>query len=79
MCADGVRCNFFLHFLLFKIVGLGSYAALEGRLYCKPCFKKMFKLKGNYSEGFGQEQHKMKWLRTSEQSAVGDADDPPQQ
>ena len=45
-----------------KVVALGSYAALEGRLYCKPCFMKTFKLKGNYDEGFGRETHKMKWL-----------------
>lgn len=58
---------------------------MEGKLFCKPCFKKMFKLKvqyflvvlswrffslistctfqGNYDEGFGKEQHKMKWLK----------------
>lgn len=61
---DSLKCE--------QIVGLGNYAALEGKLYCKPCFKKMFKLKGNYSEGFGKEQHKMKWLRTSEQNADDD-------
>eukprot|EP00041_Stephanoeca_diplocostata_P038417 m.1514987 g.1514987 ORF g.1514987 m.1514987 type:complete len:938 (-) comp25215_c0_seq18:3333-6146(-) len=45
-----------------KMLSLGNYAALDGKLYCKPCFKKLFKLKGNYSQGFGKEQHKMKWL-----------------
>jgi len=33
---------------------LGSYASMEGRLFCKPCFKKNFFTKGNYSEGFGK-------------------------
>jgi hypothetical protein len=32
------------------------------QVYCKPHFKQLFKAKGNYSEGFGEEQHKMKWL-----------------
>lgn len=84
---------------LILLWGFGRvrYAALEGKLFCKPCFKKLFKvnrvrlvvsriltmrivdltthafmcmllslslwsqqLKGNYSEGFGKEQHKMK-------------------
>ncbi len=31
-------------------------------MYCKPHFKQLFKAKGNYSEGFGEEQHKNKWL-----------------
>ena len=30
---------------------LGSYAALEGRYYCKPHYQQLFKLKGNYNEG----------------------------
>jgi len=48
-----------------KKLSPGTYAAMQGTLYCKPCFKKMFKLKGNYDEGFGKEQHKMKWQRNS--------------
>lgn len=46
-----------------KQVSAGSYAALQGKIYCKPHFKKLFKLKGNYDEGFGSEQHKNKWIR----------------
>lgn len=34
-----------------KPIGLGNYASLEGQIYCKPHFKQLFKLKGNYSEG----------------------------
>ena len=45
-----------------KIVGIGKYASLEGKIYCKTHFKQLFKLKGNYNEGFGTEQHKKKWL-----------------
>jgi hypothetical protein len=31
---------------------LGNYAALNGTFYCKPHFKQLFALKGNYSDGF---------------------------
>ncbi|KAJ3077500.1 Xin actin-binding repeat-containing protein 2, partial [Quaeritorhiza haematococci] len=31
---------------------LGNYAALNGLFYCKPHFKQLFALKGNYSDGF---------------------------
>ncbi len=43
---------------------LGSYASMGGVFYCKPCFKKNFFTKGNYSEGFGklkpQQEHDLK-------------------
>eukprot|EP01120_Amphizonella_sp_Union-15-10_P015923 TRINITY_DN827_c0_g1_i1.p1 TRINITY_DN827_c0_g1~~TRINITY_DN827_c0_g1_i1.p1 ORF type:complete len:1002 (+),score=324.37 TRINITY_DN827_c0_g1_i1:84-3089(+) len=41
---------------------LGNYASLKGKYFCKPHFKQLFSLKGNYDEGFGSEQHKKKWL-----------------
>ena len=41
---------------------LGNYAALKGKFYCKPHFKQLFAEKGNYDEGFGDEQHKKKWI-----------------
>ncbi|RKO90636.1 hypothetical protein BDK51DRAFT_28668 [Blyttiomyces helicus] len=31
---------------------LGNYAALNGVFYCKPHFKQLFALKGNYADGF---------------------------
>ena len=40
---------------------LGNYAALQGQIYCKPHFKQLFKVKGNYDEGFGRQQHKKHW------------------
>eukprot|EP00730_Choanoeca_flexa_P019037 TRINITY_DN9282_c0_g3_i4.p1 TRINITY_DN9282_c0_g3~~TRINITY_DN9282_c0_g3_i4.p1 ORF type:complete len:756 (+),score=232.35 TRINITY_DN9282_c0_g3_i4:37-2268(+) len=52
----------------------GGYAALEGHEFCKPCFKKLFKLKGNYSEGFGKEQHKKKWLKPADAPAEDDSE-----
>eukprot|EP00038_Savillea_parva_P009376 m.183137 g.183137 ORF g.183137 m.183137 type:complete len:457 (-) comp15731_c0_seq1:249-1619(-) len=56
-CFRCAQCN--------KILSVGTYAALEGQMFCKPCFKKNFKLSGNYATGFGKEQHKMKWSRSN--------------
>ena len=47
-----------------KSQSVGSYAALSGKIYCKPHFKQLFKSKGNYDEGFGTKQHKHKWDQT---------------
>ncbi|KAL6057210.1 Zinc-binding domain present in Lin-11, Isl-1, Mec-3 [Balamuthia mandrillaris] len=44
------------------VLKLGNYAALDGKYYCKPHFKQLFALKGNYNEGFGSKQHKTKWI-----------------
>eukprot|EP00039_Didymoeca_costata_P013180 m.196347 g.196347 ORF g.196347 m.196347 type:complete len:450 (+) comp15698_c1_seq5:412-1761(+) len=52
-CFKCAQCN--------KVVKIGSYASLDGKIYCKPHFKQLFKLKGNYNEGFGSAQHKDKW------------------
>ncbi|CAI8016584.1 LIM domain-containing protein 2 [Geodia barretti] len=46
-----------------KTLGVGTYAALHGVIYCKVHFKQLFKIKGNYDEGFGREQHKTKWVK----------------
>ena len=43
-------------------VAAASTSYLCMQVYCKPHFKQLFKSKGNYSEGFGEEQHKMKWV-----------------
>ena len=53
-------------FLLAFISSTGTYAALQGILYCKTHFKQLFKMKGNYDEGFGREQHKTKWAKKSD-------------
>eukprot|EP01119_Soliformovum_irregulare_P017587 TRINITY_DN524_c0_g1_i1.p1 TRINITY_DN524_c0_g1~~TRINITY_DN524_c0_g1_i1.p1 ORF type:complete len:433 (-),score=127.61 TRINITY_DN524_c0_g1_i1:224-1522(-) len=51
-----------------NVLKLGSYASMEGEVFCKPCFKKLFFSKGNYSEGFGklkpQQQHDLKMGRS---------------
>jgi len=43
------------------VLKLGNYAAVEGVYYCKAHFKQLFKLKGNYSEGFGKQRHATLW------------------
>ena len=53
-----MKFNGYAPLLIFSV---GTYAALEGIIYCKPHFKQMFQEKGNYDEGFGREQHKAKW------------------
>jgi len=35
-----------------KTLSLGNYASLNGTFYCKPHFKQLFALKGNYTDGF---------------------------
>ncbi|KAJ3103091.1 LIM domain and actin-binding protein 1 [Phlyctochytrium planicorne] len=44
-----------------QTISLKNIAVLEGEIYCKPHFKQLFKLKGNYAEGFGKEDHKKNW------------------
>jgi len=39
----------------------GNYASLQGKFYCKPHFKQLFALKGNYNEGFGSPKLTHKW------------------
>lgn len=45
-----------------KRVSPGNYASHAGVLYCKPHFKQLFLLKGNYDEGFGGVQRKMDFV-----------------
>merc|ERR1712137_835934 len=44
-----------------KVLSFGNYASLSGQYYCKPHFKTLFKLKGNYNEGFGQKKLTSQW------------------
>lgn len=44
-----------------KRLTAGKYASYKGSFYCKPCFMKAFKEKGNYDEGFGHAQRKLDW------------------
>jgi len=59
MCIDENRCY---HKHCFRCahcnttLKLGNYASLEGKVYCKPHFTQLFRLKGNYDEGFGREK-----------------------
>eukprot|EP01102_Stenamoeba_stenopodia_P018569 TRINITY_DN682_c0_g1_i3.p1 TRINITY_DN682_c0_g1~~TRINITY_DN682_c0_g1_i3.p1 ORF type:complete len:302 (+),score=93.04 TRINITY_DN682_c0_g1_i3:55-960(+) len=43
------------------LLKLGNYASLTGKYYCKPHFKQLFALKGNYNEGFGAKKLTHQW------------------
>eukprot|EP01104_Vermistella_antarctica_P013283 TRINITY_DN3_c0_g1_i1.p1 TRINITY_DN3_c0_g1~~TRINITY_DN3_c0_g1_i1.p1 ORF type:complete len:386 (-),score=135.39 TRINITY_DN3_c0_g1_i1:132-1238(-) len=60
-CFRCAECN--------RVLKTGTYAALKGKIYCKPHFKQMFLSKGNYDEGFGRDQHKKKWTPDSSPAA----------
>ena len=51
------------------ILKLGSYAALDGKYYCKPHFKQLFASKGNYNEGFGKQKLTNEWAEKSSPSS----------
>ncbi|KAI8852853.1 hypothetical protein BC829DRAFT_383938 [Chytridium lagenaria] len=59
-CLKCAHCN--------CVINLKNVASLEGEYYCKPHFKQLFKLKGNYAEGFGKEDHKKQWSQSSQSS-----------
>lgn len=61
-CFRCAECN--------NVLRLGNYAALAGKYYCKPHFKQLFALKGNYDEGFGRTPHKMNWVEGAESPAT---------
>lgn len=52
-----------------SILKLGNYTANDGQIYCKPHFLQLFAIKGNYSAGFGLNDHKARWLPLSASSS----------
>jgi len=48
-----------------KILSAGTYASMEGAVYCKPHFKQLFHEKGNYNEGFGKKRLAQEWAEKS--------------
>jgi len=48
-----------------SILKLGNYTANDGQIYCKPHFLQLFAIKGNYSAGFGLNDHKARWQPSS--------------
>jgi uncharacterized CHY-type Zn-finger protein len=55
-CIRCASCN--------KVLGVGDFVALEGKMYCKPHFNQLFKTKGNFDESFGKEKTTSKWEST---------------
>ncbi|KAJ3159969.1 LIM domain and actin-binding protein 1 [Geranomyces michiganensis] len=39
----------------------GTVAAMDGKYFCKPHFRQLFKLNGNYAEGFGMAKYGLGW------------------
>jgi len=37
-----------------KVLRMGDFTAIQGEVFCKPHFKQLFQVKGNYEEGFKQ-------------------------
>jgi len=56
------------------ILRMDTFTSNRGVLFCKPHFKQLFKLKGNYDEGFGYETQKREWEKSKMKgtSAGGD-------
>ncbi|CAF0923977.1 unnamed protein product [Adineta steineri] len=52
------------------ILKLGNYTANDGQIYCKPHFLQLFAIKGNYSAGFGLDDHKTRWLPLNSQEST---------
>ena len=55
-----------------KVLSVGTYASLDGKLYCKPHFKQLFRLKGNYNEGFGKDKLTHQWEKEKGGAAASD-------
>ncbi|CAF1050445.1 unnamed protein product [Didymodactylos carnosus] len=39
----------------------GNFTSVGTKIYCKPHYMQLFAVKGNYSSGFGLEEHKSRW------------------
>lgn len=59
-----------------KALSLGGYASMEGLFFCKPCFKKTFMEKGNYSEGFGKAKPQAEWAAKRASQTLSPTDVP---
>ena len=57
-CFRCKKCN--------NVLSLKGFASMQGEFFCKPCFKKNFFEKGNYSEGFGKMKPQQEWASKSE-------------
>jgi len=51
-----IRCD-----VCNKVLSLGTYQSMDGKFWCKPHFKQLFSVKGNYDEAFGKEKATSKW------------------
>jgi len=45
------------------LLRLDTFTQNQGVLFCKPHYTQLFKIKGNYDEGFGRETGKQIWAK----------------
>lgn len=45
-----------------------TFSVNQGVIYCTNHFKQLFARKGNYDEGFGRQQYKVKWQEQQQKS-----------
>jgi len=50
-----------------SILRMGNFTFHHEQLYCKNHFKQLFKIKGNYDEGFGYETQKQIWAKKQQE------------
>jgi len=43
------------------VLRMDTFTSNKGTLYCTPHFKQLFKIKGNYDEGFGHDTQRIQW------------------
>jgi len=60
-CFKCVQCK--------SVLKPGNFTANDSKIYCKPHFLQLFAIKGNYSAGFGLNDHKARWLPNSSSSS----------
>jgi len=46
-----------------SLLRMDTFTSNKGVLFCTPHFKQLFKIKGNYDEGFGHETHRQAFER----------------
>ncbi|CAG7718970.1 unnamed protein product [Allacma fusca] len=52
------------------LLRMDTFTQNQGVLFCTPHFKQLFKIKGNYDEGFGRETGKQIWAKKQLQKAA---------
>lgn len=63
-----------------KVLKTGDYTAIHGEIFCKPHYKQLFHVKGNYEEGFkealadAQKAHQQQDKKAADKKAAAEAE-----